>query len=99
MPTVDDPATVESALTVAIPMQRTDAPLFEYAGHDRNDGMTNPLTGRPGAGGGSGRREVAVERGYGSRRGSRSPCVELERTHYCGQSTPWFWVVTGPIPL
>ena len=34
-----------AAFTAAIPMQRTYAPLFEDAGHERNDGMTNLLTG------------------------------------------------------
>ena len=43
--TVDDPTTFTAAFTAAIPMQRTDAPLFEYACHEGNYGMTNLLTG------------------------------------------------------
>ena len=43
--TVDDPSTFTAAFTAAIPMQRTDAPLFEYACHEGNYGMTNLLTG------------------------------------------------------
>ena len=43
--TVDDPSTFSAAFTAAIPMQRTDAPLFEYACHEGNYGMTNLLTG------------------------------------------------------
>lgn len=43
--TVDDPETFTAAFTAAIPMQRTDAPLFEYACHEGNYGMTNLLTG------------------------------------------------------
>ena len=43
--TVDDSKTFVEPFTVAIPMQRTDAPLFEYACHEGNYGMTNLLTG------------------------------------------------------
>ena len=43
--TVDDPDTFVASLTAAIPMQRTDGPLFEYACHEGNYGMTNLLTG------------------------------------------------------
>ena len=43
--TVDDPATFTRPITAEIPMQRTDAPLFEYACHEGNYGMTNLLTG------------------------------------------------------
>ena len=43
--TVDDPSTFSAAFTAAIPMQRTDAPFFEYACHEGNYGMTNLLTG------------------------------------------------------
>ena len=34
-----------SPVTAAIPMKRTDAPLFDYACHEGNYGMTNLLTG------------------------------------------------------
>jgi len=43
--TVDDPATFTSPFTAAIPMRRTDGPLFEYACHEGNYGMTNLLAG------------------------------------------------------
>jgi hypothetical protein len=43
--TVDDPSTFTAPFTAAIPMQRTDAPLFEYACHEGNYGMTNLLSG------------------------------------------------------
>ena len=43
--TVDDPSTFSAPFTAAIPMQRTDAPLFEYACHEGNYGMTNLLAG------------------------------------------------------
>ena len=43
--TVDDSETFVVPFTVAIPMQRTDAPLYEYACHEGNYGMTNLLTG------------------------------------------------------
>ena len=43
--TVDDPSTFRAPFTAAIPMQRTDAPLFEYACHEGNYGMTNLLAG------------------------------------------------------
>ncbi len=43
--TVDDPATFTRPITAEIPMQRTDAPLFEYACHEGNYGMTNLLNG------------------------------------------------------
>ena len=43
--TVDDSKTFVEPFTVVIPMQRTDAPLFEYACHEGNYGMTNLLTG------------------------------------------------------
>jgi len=42
---VDDPSTFSAPFTAAIPMQRTDAPLFEYACHEGNYGMTNLLAG------------------------------------------------------
>ncbi len=43
--TVDDPKTFVAPFTAAIPMKRTEAPLFEYACHEGNYGMTNLLTG------------------------------------------------------
>ena len=43
--TVDDPATFTRPITAEIPMRRTDAPLFEYACHEGNYGMTNLLAG------------------------------------------------------
>ena len=43
--TVDDPATFTEPFTAEIPMKRTDAPLFEYACHEGNYGMTNLLAG------------------------------------------------------
>ena len=42
--TVDDSETFVVPFTVAIPMQRTDAPLYEYACHEGNYAMTNILT-------------------------------------------------------
>ena len=43
--TVDDPMTFTQPFTAEIPMRMTDAPLFEYACHEGNYGMTNLLTG------------------------------------------------------
>ena len=43
--TIDDPATFTQPITGMIPMRRTDAPLFEYACHEGNYGMTNLLSG------------------------------------------------------
>ena len=43
--TIDDPATFTRPLTGMIPMKRTAAPLFEYACHEGNYGMTNLLAG------------------------------------------------------
>ena len=43
--TVDDPATFTRPITAEIPMQRSDLPLFEYACHEGNYGMTNLLAG------------------------------------------------------
>ena len=42
---VDDPKTFTQPFTAAIPMKYSDAPLFEYACHEGNYGMTNLLTG------------------------------------------------------
>ena len=56
--TIDDPATFTRPFTAVIPMRRTDAPLFEYACHEGNYGMTNLLAGaraqERSAGGGEG---------------------------------------------
>ena len=43
--TVDDPATFTRPITAEIPMRRSDLPLFEYACHEGNYGMTNLLAG------------------------------------------------------
>ena len=43
--TIDDPDTFGASWTVAVPMKRTDQPLFEYACHEGNYGMTNLLAG------------------------------------------------------
>ncbi len=43
--TVDDPATFTRPFTVAVPMQRSTLPLFEYACHEGNYGMVNALSG------------------------------------------------------
>ena len=43
--TVDDPATFERSWSVALPMMRADAPLFEYACHEGNYGMEGILAG------------------------------------------------------
>ena len=43
--TVDDPTTFSELFTAEIPMNRTDAPMFEYACHEGNYGMTNLLAG------------------------------------------------------
>ena len=43
--TVDDPETFERSWSVALPMMRADAPLFEYACHEGNYGMEGILAG------------------------------------------------------
>jgi hypothetical protein len=43
--TIDDPASFESVWSAAIPMARTDEPMFEYACHEGNYGMFNLLQG------------------------------------------------------
>ena len=43
--TVEDPATWKSSWTASMPMQRTDAPMFEYACHEGNYGMEGILAG------------------------------------------------------
>jgi hypothetical protein len=43
--TVEDPTWWERSWTAAIPMKTTQGPIFEYACHEGNYGMTNLLTG------------------------------------------------------
>ena len=43
--TVDDPATFARPFTGQFPLNRTDAPLYEYACHEGNHGMFNMLSG------------------------------------------------------
>jgi hypothetical protein len=43
--TVDDPTTFTRPWTVALPMWRTAGPLYEYACHEANYGMTGILAG------------------------------------------------------
>ncbi len=43
--TVDDPATFGRPFTAAIPMRRSEQPIFEYACHEGNYGMRNMLAG------------------------------------------------------
>jgi hypothetical protein len=43
--TIDDPGTFVASWTAAVPMKRTEQPLFEYACHEGNYGMTNLLAG------------------------------------------------------
>ena len=43
--TVADPTIFMSEFTVAVPMRRTDEPMFEYACHEGNYGLLNILTG------------------------------------------------------
>ena len=43
--TVHDPENFERPWTAAIPMTKTDSPMFEYACHEGNYGMTNLLAG------------------------------------------------------
>ena len=43
--TVDDPTTFSEQFTAAIPMNRSDAPLYEYACHEGNYGMEGLLSG------------------------------------------------------
>ena len=43
--TVDDPETFTDSFTAMIPMKKSEGPLFEYACHEGNYGMTNLLTG------------------------------------------------------
>ena len=43
--TVNDPSTFARPFTGRFPLNRTDAPLYEYACHEGNHGMMNMLTG------------------------------------------------------
>jgi hypothetical protein len=43
--TIDDPDSFLSPWSAAIPMARTEEPMFEYACHEGNYGMTNLLQG------------------------------------------------------
>ena len=43
--TVNDPSTFTRPFTVALPMQRLDLPIFEYACHEGNYGLLNILRG------------------------------------------------------
>ena len=43
--TIDDPTTITEQFTAAIPMNRSDAPLYEYACHEGNYGMEGLLSG------------------------------------------------------
>ncbi len=43
--TVDDPQSFTAPWSAAIPMQKTEAPMFEYACHEGNYGMFNLLAG------------------------------------------------------
>ncbi len=43
--TVDDPRSFTRSRTAAIPMTKTEGPIFEYACHEGNYGMTNLLSG------------------------------------------------------
>ena len=43
--TVEDPATWTRPWTVMVPMTRSDTPIYEYACHEGNYGMTNILSG------------------------------------------------------
>ncbi len=43
--TIDDPESYTRSWTAAVPMTKTDGPIFEYACHEGNYGMTNLLKG------------------------------------------------------
>ena len=43
--TVDDPSGWTSAWTAAVPMMKSDVPIFEYACHEGNYGMVGMLGG------------------------------------------------------
>ena len=42
--TVEDPASFEAPWTVSLPMTKTDGPMFEFACHEGNYGLTNILS-------------------------------------------------------
>jgi hypothetical protein len=43
--TIDDPESFETAWSAAVPMTRTEDPMFEFACHEGNYGMFNLLAG------------------------------------------------------
>jgi hypothetical protein len=43
--TAEDPATWTSSWSVALPMNKTEGPIYEYACHEGNYGMVNILSG------------------------------------------------------
>ena len=43
--TVDDPGSFTRSWTAAVPMTKTEGPIYEYACHEGNYGMTNLLSG------------------------------------------------------
>ena len=43
--TVDDPTTFTRPFTAAIPLRRSEAPMYEYACHEGNYGLLNILRG------------------------------------------------------
>jgi hypothetical protein len=43
--TIDDPATYPRPWTAEIPVVKTEGPVFEYACHEGNHGMTGALSG------------------------------------------------------
>ena len=43
--TVDAPLTFTRSFAAALPMRKSDAPMFEYACHEGNYAMTNTLMG------------------------------------------------------
>jgi hypothetical protein len=43
--TVDDPKTWERPWSGEVPVQRTEAPMFEFACHEGNYGLANTLSG------------------------------------------------------
>ena len=43
--TVRDPRTFTRPFTAAVPMKKLEAPIFEYACHERSYGMVNLLSG------------------------------------------------------
>ena len=43
--TVDNPAILTESVTAVLPMRKLDVPIFEYACHEGNYGMTNLLSG------------------------------------------------------